>query len=188
MADNMDQSGEFTAYTVGKPFQTGVTRWPAAVHYNFVEGQHALTIFTPHLSAMEKRVFGAGRLEFSFLVFGDVLLFHYSIGPKTFFGEAPYSWHMNLPSKRVLPPALCPGEMPFIRLMLIDSATGILETMRVVSLEHTFALNLHQSIEVQAKMPFDQSTYDRHLAQIFRQFTSQQLAVRAVHRCVIAAR
>ncbi len=188
MADEMDQTNEWTTYTVGEPFQKGVKSWPAAVHYNFADDQHDLTIFTPHPSAKERRAFGRGRLEFSYLTFGDVLLLLYCIGPKIFWGEAPFSWHMNLPAKRVSPTTLCPGEMPPLGLMLIDSETGIIAQLRLVGLGHSFALALQDAIEDQAKMSFDQSTYNRHLAQIFRQFTSQQLSDRAIYRCVIPAR
>ena len=66
---------ELHAYEVGKPFVEGRADWPEALFYNYVSGEHGLTVFWRNVGPREVRAFHQGPWRFGIYHEPPVLLF-----------------------------------------------------------------------------------------------------------------
>jgi hypothetical protein len=178
----------FHAYQVGKPYTPGRRNWPENVEYNYRQHTHELRMFLGNLKPWEIEAIKTGPCEFALVVDGDVLflLYHFGEGRREAvpWSDAPYSWYLVPEDQRGLPePAGMPEPHDTMQIVLVDSLTGIIKALRMVSFSPAFTVAIRSALRDQAERPWPGGAeYDRQLAAVYQRYTSEQLLARAVAR------
>ena len=165
---------------VGQPLVEGQTRWPEAGEFNLYDNGLELRLFFRRLSKAEVRGVEQGECRFALVAEGDVLFFLYRFADLPW-SDAPYSWHMVPPDRRVLPAMQDTGETRgLLHIILTDAETGIVQVLRTVTLSVDFTRALLGAIRVQASTPWcDQAAYDRQLAAAYERFPTTEAMLAA---------
>lgn len=168
-------------YEVDAPYVPGRTRWAEGVDFNFRNGELELRLFLGRLRPPEIEAIRRGTPEFALYVEETVILFLYRFGKAIPWSDAPFSWWLVPEEERSLPPAIHGPERALLQVILIDADTGLIRALRAVTLSPSLTLALYQAIARQATAAaWDQATFDRVLARLYRENDSQSLARRGV--------
>lgn len=187
----MSDDKQFTLLQVGKPYIAGKDCWPERVEYNFRDGAHELRLFIPGVMPDEVRAVAQGPVDFGMarrpivgahnMAQAPLIFFFYQFGDSIPWSDAPYSWWMVPEDQRQLPSELDGvKEQPLLQIVLVESLTGIVRALRVVSLQPQFAKALHGAIRQQTELPFEQGPFDAALKATYSQFRTTDALMRGV--------
>lgn len=163
-----------TRLAVGEPYPGAVGRIEH-VQYNWRQGGHELLMVLRGLTSKEKNGIRRGPAEFALAVHGPVIFFLYRFGVGKEgipWSDCPYTYHMLAVDQRGLPPELEPEQGVILTTILVSAETGIVESLRAMSLSPHFSRALHDAIRLQAERPFDQHTYDQALSGLYARYPS----------------
>lgn len=169
---------------VGQPFQKGRRSWPPGIFYGFRHGRHELLVcLSPGAGDLE--AFQAGPLDLGLVVDGPaILLTHKLEGIADDWAVAAFSWFLERPADRKLPPDEAPGEPIPLEMVLVNPVTGLVLALRTVRLPADFAAALHEAIRKQAAAQWPGNAgFDRHLDRLLSRETAEDLYLRATARC-----
>ncbi len=172
-------------FEVGKLYNPNKQRWLEASQYSFRGGQHELVLFFNNPTPREVEEVRRGTAEFALHVERPLIVLCYRFGDGVPWSDAPYSYHVLPEHERRLPPETDEATIRALLLVyLVDAETGILRAMRQVSFSPEFTARLHGAIREQAIEPWDQSEYDRALAELYRRRSTSELVRALSIRCV----
>lgn len=179
---------ELHAYRVGQLYNDQRTTWPEAGQYQFRAGGHELLLFWRSPSEREVRDVARGDAEFALYVAPPLLVFLYRFG-RMDWSDAPYSWHLVPAAERTLPePAHLAEPHALLSVVLVDAESGIIRSLRALSMQPAFTAALSLAIRDQAAEPWDTARYDAALAELYRRYPhSDNLAARAQSRFLSSA-
>lgn len=176
-------------YEVGKIYHKGKTRWQDGTDFNYRSNVLELRMFFSGLTHSDIRMIRNGHCSFYFAEINGIIFFMFDFGKACPLSDNSYSIHLVDEAERTLPPALQPGEMALLTIILVSSEDGIIRAMRQISLGHDFSKALYEAIRAQAARPFDRATHDAQLAQVYRAYpTVQALLTRAQATCIVESR
>src|SRR5262249_51021220 len=113
------------AIQVGQPLVVGRMHWPEVGEFNLNDNGLELLLFFRQPSYAEVRGVKQGECQFALVVYGDVLFFLYHFAGVPW-SDAPNSWHLVPPDRRVLPAMHDTGATRgLLQVILTDAETGI---------------------------------------------------------------
>ena len=155
-------------YRVGEPFRSGRSAWPEGAQFNYNVAGHELTLFYSNIRDDMIDEVRRGQAEFAMIVEHPVIVLAYRFGNSIPWGDAPYSWHLQPASWRVVPPL---GHSPEARALLwvslVGADDGIIRAQRGLTLSPGFSRTLHDAIRTQAMMTFDPAKCTSAVSKIF---------------------
>lgn len=133
----------------------------------------------PGITEQEISDITRGPLRLGFVRINDSLFFLLKAGNNPWF-DAPYEprfkmnqldYQTNIPEGKGAPMLIC----------AVDTASGELKEMRVISLGHLQSEHLHQHCrELDQKRPMNPSTYNMMVDRIYQQYPSSDLMARLI--------
>jgi hypothetical protein len=155
------------AHRVGEPLRPGCSEWPEGSRYEYGPAGHELVLFRSEIDADLLAAVGRGPCEFALIVEPPLFVLGYRFGRVVPWESAPFAWHLQPATQRVLPPADFPGLRTLLSLRLVDSEDGIIRAQRSVTLSPDFTRALHRVLRIQAEQPFDPEAYVRAVSALY---------------------
>lgn len=170
---------------VGELYHPGVQSWPEISRYNYRNGEHDLVLFLNKPSEKEIHAARTGGGEFALLATDGVIMLCHRFGDGLPWSDSPFTQWFVPPAERRLPTVLVGRQRALLFVSLVDASTGILLTLRVVSLSPEFTVALHDAIRRQARTAFrGREDHEKRVARIFRRYpTTEALVAAATVRC-----
>lgn len=166
---------------VGQQYDPSIKEWPEGCHYNYDLGGHWLHYFYQVPSDIEINSIQAGPARFGLFIEEPVIFLLHQFGDMPW-NDAPYSWWLVTEEYRRLP-QFTPGEHAFLRVVLIDTSTGIVAALRALTFSPAFTQKLHEAILRQAESPWSPSRHDEVIRSVYSRFTAHELVQRAQILC-----
>lgn len=70
-----------------------------------------------------------------------------------------------------------------LRVVLLDSNTGIVKALRVLTFSAEFTHRFHQEVIYQSQMPWSQGRHDEVIQSVYRRYSPEEMALLSVIRC-----
>jgi hypothetical protein len=166
----------FEILEVGKPYPRKI---PEGCLVEAEEGGFILLYGLPSPSAAEIEALRFGRLRIGVVEFNNFVCFVHSFDGFPTYSDSPFSiraydgYGIDFPW---LWEPLAPGIGYALRIMLVDTNTGILQSLRLVGLHHDLSVKLQKSLRDQKEKPFSMADYDQSVGQIYARYESKDLA------------
>lgn len=143
-------------YRVGEPLQRGRRSWPVGAQYSHTNSGHELTLFLSEIDHGLVQDVKNGEGEFAVITSFPLIVLAYRFGQTVPWSDVPYSWHMQPPNFRVIPPLeLSPGTRALLWVTLVGADDGIIHAQRGMTLDPGFTRILNGAIRAQASKPFN---------------------------------
>jgi hypothetical protein len=155
-------------YRVGEPFRRGREAWPEGAQFTYGPGGHELTLFRSDIRGDVVDAVGYGKAEFALIVEPPLVVLTYRFGQSIGWGDAPYCWHLQPTSQRVVPSVdYSPEARALLWITLVDTEDGIVRAQRGVTLSPSFTRALHSAIRAQALMTFNAEECTSAISKVF---------------------
>lgn len=174
------------AYRVGESFVQGRRWWPAGAEFAFGPPGAELTLFHPGrpVAPAVVEAMQGGPAEFALIVRPGVLVLAYRFGDAIAWADAPYSWHLQPVSRRVVPSAAAvsdPEARALLWITLVGAEDGIVHAQRGMTLDPAFTRALNSAVRDQAMGPFNADACASAISSIYGRYpdTTDRLAIAA---------
>lgn len=124
----------------------------------------------------------AGRVRFGMFVTEDIIFILSKFGDLEWM-DAPF--HVALTRNLTELQEVEPGQGYSCLVILIDTSTGEVKTLRLVSFNTEFSRRLKHNIENQSKESFNQVEYDSKLLSIMRRYSTRDMVSFSEVNCII---
>jgi hypothetical protein len=156
------------AYRVGELFRRGRCTWPEGAQCTYSPGGHELTIFRSDIQEDIVNAVRRGQAELALIVEFPLIVVTYRFGESIPWADAPYSWHLQPVSWRVVPTVEhSPEARALLWITLVGAEDGIIHAQRGVTLSPAFTRSLHHAIRTQAMMVFDPEECTSAISKVF---------------------
>lgn len=143
------------------------------VQFNMDDTGATMLVFFNNPTPKEKEQFKSeNKFEIRFLDINDAVIITVKIGNLEWM-DAPYSPHLS--KNLTVLQEITEGTGYSLTLVLINSVSGKIETMRLIGLNTRFSQNLRNAILKLREKPFDRTYYRNTLNNIFARFTTKKL-------------
>ena len=166
---------------VGQEYDPLIREWPEGCHYNFDSGGHWLHYFYRNPLEIEIASIQRGPVQFGLYIHKPVIFLLHQFGYMPW-NDAPYSVRLVSQEYRRVP-ELADGEHAFLRVVLIDTATGIVAALRALTFSSEFTRKLHGEIRRQSEGPWSPGRHDEIIQSVYSRFTANDLVQRAQILC-----
>jgi len=170
-------------YQVGQLYHPGRTRWPEVTQFLW-RGELELLLFLAAPTDAEIAAIRRGHAEFALYDRDRLCVLLYCFSPLIDpsggrrrrglpWSDAPFHQGMMPPEHRAAPldPAtFTPETRVLLHVILVRADGGQILVLRTVSLPPELTRRLFAVIAVQDAAPFNQATYDRQLAELYRTY------------------
>jgi hypothetical protein len=146
--------------------------------YNYHSGTHELALFYNRPTSNEIKDVRRGPAEFALYVDGMLIVLLFRFGKTGLWSDAPYSIHLVPSEIRTIPQSMETWSNA-LQIVLVDASTGIIKALRLISMPDDFAEALNSAIVKQSTIQFTRARYNGALEDLFRRFSSEELAERA---------
>lgn len=102
----------------------------------------------------------------------DIMIFLVKFGSLNWM-DAPYTPHL---SKNLSKINLEPGKGLAVTIMLFDTSSGRLESIRLISLSERFTEKIKKNIDDLMKRHFDKQNYNYSINMVFSKYSTNELA------------
>lgn len=164
----------YRSFQVGQLFEEGKTHYQEATKFDFTDSGPILFLFFAGPTAAEIESVRGGNLKIGFLEKDDIifLLFKFANMPWI---DAPYTIHLS--QYLTNPLAEVEKEIGYgLQIFLVDADTGILKVMRLIGLGTEWSRRFREAMMRQKERNFDQRIYEAKIQNIYRNFSSKDLA------------
>lgn len=169
--------------SVGAPYLAGRTTWPDGTSlFSVSPGGYELACFLSAPSAREVRSYRAGSpCRFGLAVHPPVLFLLYQFGELPW-SDSPYSIRLLPPERQHLPEtAGLEDPHALLTVILVDAATGLVRSIRAVTLSPAFTAALHLAIDDQRTGPWPgPAGYDRALEALYQRYPTSDALLATV--------
>ena len=169
------------AVAVGLLFDPAITSWPEGCVYNFDIGGHWLHYLYRNPTAVEISSIQKGPAQFALFIQGQVIFLLHRFGHMPW-SDAPYSWGLVPEESRRLP-ELDPALHALLKVVMVDSETGVIVALRALTFSSQFTLQLHQAIRAQASLKWDAELHNRTIRCVYEKLTPEEMVQRAGTFC-----
>ena len=136
---------------IGKPLFEERTELPEAVEYSYQSGDHTLLLSMKNLHPQEIEAVREAEAEFGLYCENGVIFLLYRFGEALPWSDSAFSWWNVAEEDRRIPALQTnPAERILLKIILVESATGIVKAIRVTTLSPVFTEKLHDAIREQA--------------------------------------
>lgn len=153
------------------------------VEYSRDRYGHFLRFFWDSPSEREVEAVAAGPAEFGLWVQGpraEAIFLLYRFGEAVRWSDAPFSWHLVFPERRVAPEDL-PGEgHALLQVELAEARTGIVRALRAVTFSPEFTRAIDGAVKRQAtEAPADPRVHGRAIEAAYAGHPTSEAMLRA---------
>lgn len=166
---------------IGEPYDPSVTEWPEGSIYNYDSSGHWILIMYRELTEEEIKGVQEGPIHFGLFVHAPVLFLLHQCG-RMGWHDCPYSWWRVPPEDRSLPD-VTPGYHALVKIVLIDSSTGLVRALRACTFSSEFTLRLHTAITGQSHIRWSDEEHQAIIQSVYRAYSPGKLAQHAGIRC-----
>ena len=118
---------------------------------------------------------------FGLYVQGPVIFLLHKFGDMPW-NDSPYSFWLVPEESRKLPD-INDQDHAFLRAVLIDTATGIVQALRALTFSAQFTKRLHEEIVLQSMKPWDLRAYDSVIKATYLKYSTLDLVKRSTIFC-----
>lgn len=165
------------AVAVGQLYDPEVISWPEGCLYNYDIGGHWLHYLYRNPTAVEIASIMRGPAQFALFIQGPVIFLLHQFGQMPW-NDAPYSWGLVPEESRRLP-ELDPNLHALLKVVMVNSETGIVVVLRALTFSSEFTFQLHQAINVQAGFEWDSELHYRTIKSVYETLTPEEMVQRA---------
>jgi hypothetical protein len=169
------------AIVIGQQYDPSMPEWPEGCHYNFDESGHWLHLMWSHPIELEISSVQSGRAQFGLYIQDTCIFILHQFG-ETPWNDAAYSIHLVAPDRRQLP-EIDPRLHALLKIILIDSATGVVKAIRALTFSAEFTFRLHKAIAWQGEQPWDAAKHDEIIKSVYSNYQTTDLVQRAEIVC-----
>lgn len=167
--------------SVGEPLGIDMNGWSEGSHYNYDASGHWLHIMFRKPIPREIIAVGKGDAEFSLYVVESALFLLYRFGDLPW-NDAPYSWWRVSEERRKLP-EIEEDRHALLKVVLVDSETGIVAALRALTFSVEFTRRLHYEIIRQSQQTWDPERHDRMVTYSYMKYSTLDMLKRGVVLC-----
>ncbi|MBA3632372.1 MAG: hypothetical protein H0W58_06120 [Acidobacteria bacterium] len=167
---------------IGKPLFEERGELPEAVEYSYQSGDHTLLLSMKNMHPQEIEAVREAEAEFGLYCENGVMFLLYRFGDALPWSDSAFSWwNVAEEDRRIPAPQSNPAERILLKIILVESVTGIVKAIRVTTLSPDFTEKLHTAIREQAVG--DELSRDEFVARslsIYKNRTPAELAANAI--------
>ncbi len=142
-------------YRVGELFRRGRTEWPAGTQFRVGDSIDELTLFRREIGHELVQAVQRGRFEFALLVEQSFIVLAYQVPGVIPWEEAPFCWHLQHLSERVIPMLdSSPEARALLWISLVSATDGVVQAQRGVTLSPSFTRAIRDTVRRQAQVRF----------------------------------
>lgn len=169
-------------YEVGQIVESFRGR-PEGVQFDISDDGGTLIVFFSSPAQKEVEQFSAGKkFEIRFVELHGQIIITAKIGDLPWM-DAPYSPHLSEHLTKLEMPDYESGLG--LNLMLVDSATGVIKSLRIIGLSPRFTRDLFKAVAANKAKLFDKMEYYETLDSIFEAYSTNKLASMATSYCKV---
>lgn len=174
----MSRSGDMIA--VGKPLIEGKTNYQEGVIFEYTEAGPILIVAFNRPAEKEIEGVKSGKLQIGFYEIEPVVFITVKIQGCGGWMDTPFTIR-KYDGKHTFDWSDPIGESQGLALtiVLIDATTGIVQAQRMIGTAHNFAVGLRSAILRQLEKPYDSVAFNQKVNEIYRNYTSDDIATRA---------
>lgn len=166
---------------VGDLFAPERTKWDAnRFEYRYFSGNHMLQICLPNPTEAEIGAFRNGTVHVGLFVRKSVICFLFKIERLYDWSDQAFSIRLVNEAERTLP-EWTPGMHVPLSLVLVDSETGVVRALRVVTYSKHFSEVMNRQLKKQMEEPFSATEHEAAVREIYERYpTSKALSKAAI--------
>lgn len=157
-------------FEVGRPFPFEIEN---TILIDFKENGFHLPIGYNNLDDFEINAFKNGKIDMDIAFVNNIIFIILEIEGILELSDVPF--HIALSTTPLEALELQDGEGYALHMFLIDSKDNVLKAIRLVSLSEEFSHTLKTLIDKQLEEFFNMDDYNKRLANVFNNFTQQDL-------------
>jgi hypothetical protein len=163
---------------IGELFDPGVTSWPdGRFEYRIFSGHHLLQLNLGDLSARDIAAFRAGAIHLGLFTRADVIFVLFKIAGIMDWSDQAYTIQLVEDEEDRTLPLHIPGTHQVLSIVLVESETGVVQGIRVVTWSKRASALIDRLLRQQLNSPFSRETHAALVAQVYSEYpTSKQLA------------
>jgi hypothetical protein len=158
---------------IGQPFGQTTRQWPEGTMFNYDASGHWLIYFYSSPSRIEISSIQEGPAEFGLYVAGPVIFLLHRFHPMPW-NDSPYTFWLVHEDERKLP-EVSDHLHALLRVILVDTSTGLIEAIRACTFSAEFTKKLHQAIHFQASLAWDQSLHEQVIQEVYTNLTTNDM-------------
>lgn len=160
--------------TVGKPYIEGKTGYQEGLDFNYRCATYELRMFLARPQPHELDDILHGPVRFSLATVQNAIFLCVKFGGQQWMDA---SFNINLvPQDQRSLPTIEPLMHALLHIIVIDSVSGVVAGLRVISLSVPFTQALAEAIIAQAMMPWNEEDYLARIARIYSSRSSGEIA------------
>lgn len=173
---------DFTVLEVGKPFPGGKGSNESVIFEMDDSGATLLVLFDGPTEDEITQFKQGSSFEIRFTSFGSVMMLTAKIGDLSWM-DAPYNPHLSLGLTKFTIPEEKEGLA--LTLVLVDTRTGIVKSLRVLGLSNEFTRKIFgEMMELKVK-EFNHDSFLQKVTDIFAKYQTKDIVKMSVARCKI---
>lgn len=170
------------AVAVGQLYDPEVISWPEGCIYNYDVGGHWLHYVYRNPTATEIVSIMKGPAQFALFIQDPVIFLLHQFGQMPW-SDAPYSWGL-VPEESKRLPELDPNLHALLKVVMVNSETGIVVALRALTFSSQFTYRLHQAIRAQARLDcWNPELHNGAIKYVYETLTPEEMVQRAGTYC-----
>lgn len=168
---------------IGELFSPGRTSWPEdSFELRYFDGSYLLQVCEAHPSNRSVEAFRQGTMHIGLHFERGVIFFLFRIEGSWDWSDQAFTIHRVHPANRKLDPA--PGRyFSPLTVALVNSATGVVEAMRMVTMSPRFGRAFQTYMARQLEAPYSAETHEATIRELYAKYPhSKHIAAAALHR------
>lgn len=158
-------------YEVGKVYKEAI-RHNEGCYFDISDAGASLIVYFDTPTQEEIANFKSEeRFEMRLLEFSEIMVFLVKFGSLNWM-DAPYTPHLSRELNNI---QVEKGKGLGVTIMLFDSASGKLESMRLISLSEKFTERIFRSINELKRRPFNNLSYNNSINALFMRYSTDDL-------------
>lgn len=165
---------------LGQPFIEGVDSWPdGRFEYRVLPGgAHMLQICLGKLKPHHEQAFLDGAVHLGLAKVNNTLFLLFRIEGLMDWSDQAFHIQLQHPDDRELPP-YAPNTHQILSLVLVESETGLVRGMRVVTWSRPTSAVLHRMLNEQLQEAFDADEHARRVHEVYSRYKTSKDLVKA---------
>jgi hypothetical protein len=166
---------------IGEPFDLDVQTFPEGCHFNYDSSGYWLHYLYQNPTKVEIDSIQKGEADFGLYVRGPILFLLHRFGQMNW-NDAAYSWWLVSEEFRKIPEE-GEGFHALLKVVLVDTNTGIVKALRALTFSAEFTDYLHATIRKQIKEPWSKDRHEQAVRHIYSRYSTIDLVERGEVFC-----
>jgi hypothetical protein len=166
---------------INEPFDPSVKHWPEGTMFNVDASGHWLIYFYSSPSRLEIRSIQQRDAQFGLYIAGPVIFLLHQFGEMPW-NDSSYSIWLVAEEERKLP-EISDHLHALLRVVMVDTATGLVAALRALTFSAEFTKALHQAIHIQVSLPWDKALHEQTIRDVYSRFTTDDMVRQSAIFC-----